>query len=100
MKQLLDMTNEPWPASAEKLSANPNLRALSAKELFNVCHAHHFCTGLLTNFSKLQAARDDYKAEYLEYWNSTSTLTSTGRPIDALLCPIAPSASFPHDFLP
>ncbi|KAI9691188.1 MAG: Acetamidase [Bathelium mastoideum] len=31
--------------------------------------------------------------EYMDYWNSTKELTSTGRPIDAILAPLAPFAA-------
>jgi amidase len=31
--------------------------------------------------------------EYMEYWNSTSALTGTGRPVDAVISPIAPFAA-------
>ncbi|KAF1941663.1 amidase [Clathrospora elynae] len=30
------------------------------------------------------------KKEYLDYWNSTQAETGTGRPVDAVICPIAP----------
>ena len=30
------------------------------------------------------------KKEYLDYWNSTKQKTSTGRPVDAVICPLAP----------
>lgn len=36
MQALLDATGEPWPAAAAKLSANPSLRELSARELYAV----------------------------------------------------------------
>jgi amidase len=32
----------------------------------------------------------DLKKQYLDYWNSTVEKTSTGRPVDALICPLAP----------
>ena len=35
----------------------------------------------------------EYKSRYLDYWNSTSTLTGTGRPVDAFISPIAPFAA-------
>ncbi|KIX07405.1 uncharacterized protein Z518_02058 [Rhinocladiella mackenziei CBS 650.93] len=41
-----------------------------------------------------------YQIEYLAHWNATSSQTSTGKPIDALLTPSMASASFPHDYLP
>lgn len=41
----------------------------------------------------------DLKMRYLEYWNSTEGETSTGRPVDALLCPLAPfPAARPRTF--
>jgi amidase len=30
------------------------------------------------------------KKEYMDYWNSTSSQTSTGRPVDAVISPLAP----------
>jgi amidase len=32
----------------------------------------------------------EIKKAYLEYWNSTASETSTGRPIDAIISPLAP----------
>ncbi|KAF2657724.1 amidase [Lophiostoma macrostomum CBS 122681] len=30
------------------------------------------------------------KKEYMDYWNSTETVTGTGRPVDAIITPLAP----------
>lgn len=38
------------------------------------------------------------KREFAQFWESTKQYSHNGRPIDALICPSAPSASFPHDF--
>lgn len=38
-------------------------------------------------------AKRAYQKEYMEYWNSTSKLTGTGRPIDAVIAPLAPFAA-------
>jgi amidase len=35
----------------------------------------------------------EYQKEYMEYWNSTSSLTGTGRPVDAVISPLAPFAA-------
>ena len=35
-------------------------------------------------------AKREYQKEYMEYWNSTEGLTGTGRPVDALIMPVAP----------
>jgi hypothetical protein len=36
MQNLLDLTGEPWPPAAAKLSTDPKLRPLSAIELYKV----------------------------------------------------------------
>ena len=38
-------------------------------------------------------AKREYQKEYMEYWNSTATLTGTGRPVDAIIMPVAPFAA-------
>lgn len=35
----------------------------------------------------------ELQKQYMEYWNTTETLTGTGRPVDALICPVAPFAA-------
>ncbi|OCK72930.1 putative general amidase GmdA [Lepidopterella palustris CBS 459.81] len=32
----------------------------------------------------------EIQREYMEYWNTTKNLTSTGRPVDAVIAPVAP----------
>jgi amidase len=32
----------------------------------------------------------ELKKEYMDYWNSTASKTSTGKPVDAIICPLAP----------
>ncbi|KAK6442314.1 hypothetical protein LTR95_001446 [Oleoguttula sp. CCFEE 5521] len=41
-----------------------------------------------TNVEKREAQK-----EYMEYWNSTAELTGTGRPVDAIISPLAPFAA-------
>lgn len=38
-------------------------------------------------------AMREYVKEYMEYWNSTKELTGTGRPVDAVVAPLAPFAA-------
>jgi amidase len=38
-------------------------------------------------------AKRQYQKEYMEYWNSTSALTGTGHPVDAIIAPLAPFAA-------
>lgn len=35
-------------------------------------------------------AKREFQKRYLDYWNSTAELTGTGRPVDALIMPLAP----------
>ena len=45
---------------------------------------------------KIQKKRAVLRKEYLDQWESTRASTSTGRPIDAIICPVAPSPAPPH----
>ncbi|OAP53724.1 hypothetical protein AYL99_12096 [Fonsecaea erecta] len=44
----------------------------------------------------LNTKQAEYRQKMAEAWYNTKSQTGTGRPIDALICPSAPSASFPH----
>ncbi|CAG8961864.1 hypothetical protein HYFRA_00013664 [Hymenoscyphus fraxineus] len=35
-------------------------------------------------------AKRQFQKSYMEYWNSTTSLTGTGRPVDAVISPVAP----------
>ncbi|KAL1867533.1 hypothetical protein VTK73DRAFT_4136 [Phialemonium thermophilum] len=39
-----------------------------------------------------------YRRQFAQAWSASRAQTGTGRPFDALLCPCAPSAGFPHEF--
>jgi len=45
----------------------------------------------------LNLERETFRANALMHWNATQMRTSTGRPVDAILCPIAPTLAPPHD---
>ncbi|KAL4944947.1 hypothetical protein BDV06DRAFT_232139 [Aspergillus oleicola] len=49
---------------------------------------------------KLIQAQSKYKEALADAWDETAAKTSTGRPIDGLICPASPMAGYPHDFLP
>jgi amidase len=38
-------------------------------------------------------AQRELKKEYLDYWNSTASKTSTGKPVDGVISPAAPFAA-------
>jgi amidase len=45
---------------------------------------------------QIQKRRATLRKEYLDYWQSTESSTSTGRPVDAIISPVAPFPPPPH----
>jgi amidase len=45
---------------------------------------------------KIQKKRAVLRKEYLDHWQSTRMSTSTGRPVDAIISPVAPFPPPPH----
>ena len=43
-----------------------------------------------TEISANNVAKRGYQKEYMEYWNSTAALSGTGKPVDAIIAPLAP----------
>jgi amidase len=50
----------------------------------------------LSDSWQINARRTTYQQEYLKHWNSTVNSTDTGRPVDAIICPVAPFPAPPH----
>ena len=46
---------------------------------------------------QLNAEREAFRANALAHWNSTKCRTATGHPVDAILCPVAPTLAPPHE---
>jgi hypothetical protein len=46
-----------------------------------------------SQISEINVLKRQYQKEYMEYWNSTASLTGTGRPVDAIISPLAPFAA-------
>ncbi|KAI0695647.1 amidase [Cytidiella melzeri] len=46
---------------------------------------------------KLNLAREAFRVKIATHWNESQRLTTTGRPIDAILSPVAPTLAPPHD---
>lgn len=40
----------------------------------------------------------EFKEQFADAWMQTDRLTTSGRLMDALICPAAPSAGAPHDY--
>ena len=45
-----------------------------------------------TQVAALNVKKRAYQKLYMDYWNSTAELTGTGRPVDGVICPMAPHA--------
>lgn len=45
---------------------------------------------------QIQKKRTTLRKEYLDHWQSTKSSTSTGRPVDAIISPVAPFPPTPH----
>lgn len=46
-----------------------------------------------SKIAEVNVEKREYQKEYLEYWNSTEQLSGTGRPVDAVILPLAPFAA-------
>ncbi|KAH8427786.1 putative general amidase GmdA [Aspergillus melleus] len=46
-----------------------------------------------SEIAALNVKKREYQKQYMDYWNSTAQLTGTGRPVDGLICPVAPHAA-------
>lgn len=43
-----------------------------------------------TEISANNIAKRSFQKEYIDYWNSTAAISGTGRPVDAIIAPMAP----------
>ena len=43
-----------------------------------------------SRIAAVNVAKREFQKEYMEYWNSTVAKTGTGRPVDAVVAPLAP----------
>ena len=47
----------------------------------------------VSEIAALNVEKREYQKQYMEYWNSTVELTGTGRPVDAVISPLAVHAA-------
>ena len=45
---------------------------------------------------RLMAQRNELRKKHFDLWQSTANITGSGRPVDAIITPVAPYASVPH----
>jgi amidase len=46
-----------------------------------------------SQISQINVLKRQYQKAYMEYWNKTASITGTGRPVDAVITPLAPFAA-------
>ncbi|KAH7319549.1 amidase signature domain-containing protein [Rhizoctonia solani] len=44
----------------------------------------------------INTRRDQFRAKTLKHWNNTALRSKSGRPVDVILCPAAPTLAAPH----
>ncbi|RMY56381.1 hypothetical protein D0865_03685 [Hortaea werneckii] len=67
--------------------------ALSGEEPAPQCLVHTAPQANASDIMAANIAQREAKKEYMEYWNSTAEHTGTGRPVDSIICPLAPYAA-------
>ncbi|KAM0123492.1 hypothetical protein ACHAP3_011088 [Botrytis cinerea] len=68
--------------SAIAMSGEPSIEPIFGSEPFPEVNA--------SQIVEANIALKDYRKRYLDYWNSTSEFTGTGKPVDAFIMPLAP----------
>ncbi|RFU29945.1 hypothetical protein B7463_g6399, partial [Scytalidium lignicola] len=46
-----------------------------------------------SRIAAVNVAKRQFQKKYMDYWNTTATKTGTGRPVDAVIAPVAPFAA-------
>ena len=46
-----------------------------------------------TDIAATNVAKREMQKTYMEYWNGSAERTGTGRPVDAIICPVGPAAA-------
>jgi amidase len=62
-----------------------------------VSHAEGRAPYTVAEIFKINAERENFKARAHAHWNATASRTKSGKPVDVILTPIAPTLAAPHD---
>jgi len=82
-----------------KLTGEPIISTMAPEELSAPAEAAIFRNTNSASAYQLwqvQKKKRDLRQEYLRHWEETATITGTGRPVDAIISPIAPHTAAPH----
>jgi len=77
----MESVGEPVHPTFSKYLEIFNIKELTVPELF-----------------KTNTAQSAFKIQYAKLWDATVSQTSTGRPMDGVICPAGPCAGIPHKF--
>ncbi|CAK7231353.1 hypothetical protein SBRCBS47491_007902 [Sporothrix bragantina] len=80
-RALVAAGNEPLTPNFDFYTSTYDIKELTTPELY-----------------KLNTRQGAIRKQFAAAWAATASQTGTGRPMDALLSPCAPSAGFPHEF--
>jgi len=76
VREAIDSSREPPVQQLGNWYQDQRREMLSTAEFWDLCQQ-----------------REDYRSEYLRYWNDTKNLTRTKWPVDGVILPVAPSAA-------
>ncbi|KAI0651823.1 general amidase [Trametes meyenii] len=78
-------------------TGEPRLTSMSPSESALVDTGVHYTAGVSAyELWQVQKKRIALREEYLAYWQASAERTSTGRPVDAIITPVAPTPAPPH----
>jgi len=101
--ELYKATIDIWTAAAKEdyavvtsQTGEPILRSMSSTDTTDT--GTYIAEQSVSAFElfQIQKRRAALRKDYLDYWNSTKASTTTGRPVDAIISPVAPFPPPPH----
>jgi amidase len=98
---LVASSGEPLYPTFEWYLKTFDIKELTVPELFKVSQISGLDpteTVTVLMVLQLNTKQAEWRYQFAEAWHNTQTKTGTGRPIDCLIAPCAPSAGFPHGF--
>ena len=94
---IFDFGSSSWEGGANCEIPNSNALRLSGEPIASqVSHRYGkepFEQANATQISANNVAKREYQKAYMEYWNGTAAVSSSSRPVDAVIMPVAPFAA-------
>ena len=78
-------------------TGEPRLTSMSPEESASIETGVEYTPGISAyDLWQVQKKRTTLREEYLAHWRATAERTGTGRPVDAIIAPVAPFPPPPH----